>query len=86
MGWLGDIQKRRRLRKAIAEAIVLEALRGHDFPDDELARLTVGGPERPLGDVFDGEYFLMDRFCRTRYVFYLACLISECGKCLAERE
>jgi len=82
MTWLSKILSKRRLRKDVAEAIVLDVLRGTDFSEEELQWLLVGGPERPLGDVFAGEHFLSDGFRRIRYVHFLGWLIDECGRCL----
>jgi hypothetical protein len=82
MTLFGDILRRRRLRKALTEAIVLKVLRNCNFTEEETQWLLVGGLQRPLGDEFAGELFLTNRFRRIKYMHFLAWLIEECGRCL----
>ena len=59
-----------------------DVVRGCDFGETDLQWLLVGGPQRPLGDVFAAERFLADRFRRIRYVHFMGWLIGECASCL----
>ena len=74
--------KNRRQESRLREAVILEALRVHDFSKEELERLLVWGTKRPLGDAFDLEYFFIDPFRRQRYMFFLTHLLEECAEVL----